>query len=301
MHKTHRVLFLLINAFSWTVGCTQHRASMEADHAEAPFQDLSHVIQHAQNNSIVNQFFDAIRSGNLEEVKRLQADGANINSCDEQGNTPLHVAVEALHIDCLKFLIQVKAELNRRNNLGLTPLHMAIMQHGASIDYVAALVTAGADVDICDKQGNAPLHTAVCWNRIESGNALLEAGANPNIRNHKGDTPLHNAVHDPNMGVIHIDFVKALLQYGANPNICNNQGSVPLHKVGHSYDHNVSNSKDLVLTALCALFAFGAKVNIWNHVGKTPLHDALKSHSVGLVRFFMKHGGAEVINNTGVL
>lgn len=58
----------------------------------------------------------------------------------------------------------------------LTPLHLA--SEAGQLEVMAALVTAGADVDAGDEIGNTPLHVARDARTLEF---LLEHGANPNL------------------------------------------------------------------------------------------------------------------------
>ncbi|CAI2361336.1 unnamed protein product [Moneuplotes crassus] len=68
--------------------------------------------------------------------------GANINMKDNEGNTPLHQLIsiysknELQSLNLLKILVKNKADCASRNNLGLTPLMLAIKrkQKGAIID-----------------------------------------------------------------------------------------------------------------------------------------------------------------------
>jgi ankyrin repeat protein len=47
--------------------------------------------------------------------------------CNQNGDTPLHVAVIEGHYDAVHTLIQCGSSLNRQNLDGLTPLHAAVL------------------------------------------------------------------------------------------------------------------------------------------------------------------------------
>ncbi len=52
--------------------------------------------------------------------------GVDINTTDENGMTPLHWAVQAGHVDCLRALLDCEAvKVNARDSVGWTPLHYA--------------------------------------------------------------------------------------------------------------------------------------------------------------------------------
>lgn len=58
----------------------------------------------------------------LEEV--FMRDGQVVLQ-DKNGSHPIHIAVQMNSIDCLMVLINIGVDLNKRNNLGFTPLQIA--------------------------------------------------------------------------------------------------------------------------------------------------------------------------------
>jgi ankyrin repeat protein len=65
---------------------------------------------------------------NLNLLKSLLQDGADINAVDMWGNTPLHtVVVHYKHV--AKFLLDNGASVNARNKEGLTPLLYYVTYH----------------------------------------------------------------------------------------------------------------------------------------------------------------------------
>ena len=60
----------------------------------------------------------------VEEVKRLIANGADVNAKAEDGITPLHCAAEENAAEVAKVLIEFGAAVNAKNNDGYTPTDM---------------------------------------------------------------------------------------------------------------------------------------------------------------------------------
>lgn len=56
---------------------------------------------------------------------------------------------------------------------------------------VSELIQAGTDVNGFDENGYSPIHAAVSYSHIDVIQLLLSAGANPNLRDPDGDCPLH--------------------------------------------------------------------------------------------------------------
>ena len=90
--------------------------------------------------------------------------------------------------------------------------------HAADIRYfpvVDAELHLGDRIDArVDALGNTQLHHAVLWGDIGRVNALLDAGADANLLNRNDETPLHIAV-----AFCRADMVEALLNHGADPNV----------------------------------------------------------------------------------
>ncbi|CAH8874945.1 unnamed protein product [Trichobilharzia szidati] len=95
------------------------------------------------------------RNGDLDSVKQMIKDGANVNEQDESGWT-------ALHEVCMRNVPRM-------------------------VEY---LLRHGADPGIVNVNGDTALHCAVRIGSLRTVRALLYYNANPLVSNHKGDKPL---------------------------------------------------------------------------------------------------------------
>lgn len=101
----------------------------------------------------------AVYTGKPRVVKRLLEEGADIETCGNDGFTPLHVAVTEEQLAIIIILIRNGANMDARDKWGLTPLHHAAGEGKTQV--VLMLVGWGAEVDARDNEGNTPLHSAV--------------------------------------------------------------------------------------------------------------------------------------------
>ena len=62
---------------------------------------------------------------NYDILESLILAGADINKQDQRGNTPLHIAIESNNVNFIKRLINFDADLMIKNNSGLRPLDLA--------------------------------------------------------------------------------------------------------------------------------------------------------------------------------
>ena len=74
--------------------------------------------------------------------------------------TALHIAASSGRLDVIEHLISQGAEVNKGNNDGMTPLHLAAVQNG-HLDVVKVLLAGGASSDTGDIDGHTPLQFAL--------------------------------------------------------------------------------------------------------------------------------------------
>jgi len=154
----------------------------------------------AKLSRLDESLMDAIRRGESGDVKRLLLQGANANAQDEQGRTPLLLAVTASMTayrrrEILADLVKYKADLTYADPAGITALHEAAARSDS--ETVRALAVQGADVNAAAKDGSTPLHAAMKaalgTGKVETMQALLDFGANSLLRDARGKTALDGA------------------------------------------------------------------------------------------------------------
>lgn len=135
---------------------------------------------------LIDQFSDAAVYGDLDKVKSLLAEHPSL--------------------------------LDQGDGYGFTALHNMMSEE--QFEVLAYLIAQGADVNVQNNDGIAPLHLA-CW--VKNAEMLLEAGANVNLPDHQGRTPLH--IHAAE-GHQNFDVIRHLLIRGADASIKDKGGQL---------------------------------------------------------------------------
>jgi ankyrin repeat protein len=117
-----------------------------------------------------------VRNTNIDVLKYLISQGADVNAKDKWGWTPFHRAVERnTNIDVLECLVSQGADVNAKIEMSYneTPLHLAA-EKNPNIDVLKYLISQGADVNAkTELLDQTPLDLA---NSEEKKKVLRDAG-----------------------------------------------------------------------------------------------------------------------------
>lgn len=225
---------------------------------------------------------------------------------------------------CASELVKGGAKLDTASPEGITALLLAILN--AHFDTAKVLIEAGADVNLADKWGRAPLYSAIDFNTTPRGGRpdrpsadvtapldiavmLLDRHADINFQlkafppyrllgpDRGGDsllttgaTPLTRAAK-----ACDVPAAKLLLSRGAKVDLATSQGLTPLLVVAGSNwaitdtRGRFRNEKQCIELAKMLLDA-GANINATNNNGQTSLHAAARMDMKDFVRFIGERG-----------
>ncbi|XP_008850217.1 B-cell lymphoma 3 protein [Nannospalax galili] len=219
----------------------------------------------------------------------LSADIAMATHADEDGDTPLHIAVVQENMPAVHRLVSLfhhgGCELDVYNNLRQTPLHLAVITTLPAM--VRLLVAAGSSPMALDRHGQTAAHLA-CEHRSPSClQALLDSAAPGTVdleaRNYEGLTALHVAVNTECQ-----EAVLLLLDRGADIDAVDiKSGRSPLI-------HAVENNS---LSMVQLLLLHGANVNAQMYSGSSALHSASGRGLLPLVRTLVRSGADSGLKN----
>ncbi|XP_046581218.1 serine/threonine-protein phosphatase 6 regulatory ankyrin repeat subunit C-like [Haliotis rubra] len=165
---------------------TKYATPQEQAAAYGSTESLDILLEYSQDISkrfrvvAANTFLlhRAAQHGNDKCADFLLVKGFQVDLKDNDGNTPLHLAVQNSHLECVKILLQHKAPVNQENREGLVPLSVIEI---VNREIVTALVVAESILNQMDGKGRTILHKAVLCNDLETVKFLCSKEADVNI------------------------------------------------------------------------------------------------------------------------
>ena len=230
---------------------------------------LQKMLAQVEAQAEVEHLHHAAANGEIEQVKLLISQGADVNVKDSAGQTPLHYAARKGHKEIVELLLAQGADVNLGEKYyNRTAVELAVK--GNHKEIVQLLIAKGADI--------SPLHLALYMKDETKAKSLIEGGADVNKRTPYGTTPLHGAV-----GAGFKDIVELLIDKGADVNAKDNWDWTPLHSAAEE------GHEDMV----GLLIAKGANVKARDGGGRTPLWYAQDEGHNEIVELLRKHGAKE--------
>ena len=126
------------------------------------------------------KFLDSVKKKDGEAVEQaLSVPGSTIvNTRDvTNGQTALHIVTERRDRTWMQYMLMKGANVNARDNRGVTPLHLAV--NLGYTEGVELLVQFHADTEQANDAGETPLISAVHGRNLALARLLIQGGADP--------------------------------------------------------------------------------------------------------------------------
>jgi ankyrin repeat protein len=213
---------------------------------------------------------------NMQQLQQLQAQvgssqqshgwrGKHFNMPAPTGELPITVAVSSGHQDVLDLLIKYGADVNSRDNQGMTPLLYAC-QHGRA-EAVKSLIDAGADPDLPYSDGRPPVVVAAAKNHASIVKLLMDASEAANSFSNRFALISYAVRHRS-------EELMAVLKEKDTPlDVHDDRGLSPLSTAILRHDRH----------GAIFLLDHGATIDVQNIHGDTPLFFAAQQESSELV------------------
>ena len=135
---------------------------------EKKHTEIANLLRkHGGKHGTIN---DAVAGGYIQAVEEHLAAGADVNSKDWYGYTPLHIAAARNSpIEIAELLLANGADVNAKDYFGSTPLHIAADEGCESITEL--LLSEGVNVNAKDKAGETPLNRALVHHHLHKENS----------------------------------------------------------------------------------------------------------------------------------
>ena len=154
----------------------------------------------------------AASQGNGDTVKALLACGADPNHKDTAGLTPLHHSLYASSPECMRLLLNAKADVDITTNDGKTALGITVTLQDETA-FSELLLSHNVDVECTDKRDWTPLRLAADRDHPNQVSLLLGKGANINASGSNGKTAFHLAITSGSSDVVKILLNDSALDY----------------------------------------------------------------------------------------
>lgn len=157
----------------------------------------------------VKKLLNSDRQLALERVQKAVPYKSKIFHWLYAGDTSLHLAAAGHRDSIVRALLAAGADPNAAaNHRHGSPLHYAADGYivgpawdpKRQVKTIRILLSAGADIHACDKNGATALHRAVRTRCAAAVCCLLDAGADPTQKNKSGSTAFHLAVQTTGRG-----------------------------------------------------------------------------------------------------
>ncbi|CEF60107.1 85/88 kDa calcium-independent phospholipase A2 [Strongyloides ratti] len=231
------------------------------------------VSQVDMNGNNALHYAALVSSNMIELLFEFEETKSILNSLNNDGFTPVLLAIRNANPICMTTLLRLGAELNPKGS-GKNALFEAIASKGKGQDVIKSILEASPNLlhAVDESTGNTVIHIATHKNPLSNLLFLKAQEMNLNILNKAGQAPIHIFTNRGDLGMI-----MCIASYNCNLNLPNGNGDTALHIA-------VSN-RYLEVTRL--LLSLGADANVCNLHGDTPRHAAAKLNEKEILNSLM--------------
>ncbi|KAI9490199.1 ankyrin repeat-containing domain protein [Zychaea mexicana] len=200
----------------------------------------------------------------LKELKSKGELSSAIHSVDCHGDALVHFAARAHSLEVLRIIVnECNVDVNALKRGDWTPAMIAALK--GRLDVVKILEKAGANLDLCNKDGRTALHLAIQHGHVETSKYIAQ----------RSPTSITKATKS---GRLPIQIAAALCDYG--PQVSYDITTFLFDHVNDSSSSSSSNSSS----------GSGSSLAHRDKSGRGLLQDAAVSQNLPLVRFLLDKG-----------
>jgi len=237
--------------------------------------EMKELIDTASKNHVkINldeMFLLAAEVANLDTVKLILQNGANVNYVNNYGNALTRAAMRDSNLDKIRFIL--KSGFDTHN--ALTGDNSPIFNSALTRQYelIKFWLDMGININLKKSNGETPImsvcrNTKNIWGNVQYYNTLellkymISKGADPLVKTKNSVTTLHLITQ---LGTV--EQVKYIYDFFKNVNIQDNNGKTPLH---YAVEDVMYDDEERILSVVKYLLRVGANKKIKTLWGKTP-------------------------------
>ena len=264
-------------------------ASGHADLALALEKKLQEVNEMKRSSlEQIMKLLAAVSCGNLSEVKRLLAVGADMQyRTDDTDESWLHIACSAGHEDVVNFFISAGLDLTASDKRGHTPFHNCCANGHLSIAKILILLLPTMAVHQRAKDGSTALHLSARHGHLKLLKWLVTQGLDLHATKHNGYSVIHEACEGGFPSI-----VKYAIKQGADVKAKVSNGKAPVHIL-------VERENEELLQWICT--EQNANIDAVDDEGYTPFLCACRDGKIQTAKMVVNtlRANTAVVTNNG--
>ncbi|XP_064628832.1 putative ankyrin repeat protein RF_0381 isoform X2 [Lineus longissimus] len=219
----------------------------------------------------------AAKNGNLKILDKLLEMGAAVNIKDSDGRTLLDFAVHGKHLEVVRRLVQMGADIRHENCPDKTTGLMYTAMMSGCTDMVVRFRAYGLNFETIHTEQNEPgIFRLIQFNQLEMLDTIIKLGGDVNIENMWGETPLFRCSDfGASAASIHL-----LMRGGADVNKQNSSGETALGRC-------IMNGN---FDKVRALLDWGANMDYHTNGTKSLLHMAVERGLSDIAKLLVNAG-----------
>lgn len=243
---------------------------------EVFFEDpmMKYKIEDLQFEDVDTELMLAILKNDLKLVQRAIKKGADVNSYDLYGNTPLIAASIHSSKEVIIKLLNMGADINTYNNTDMSPIISLTNRSNIPLEDYKILLMIYINHGAIINNDIMILNNVIINADIETVNYILKLGIDINKKDDSNNSTLYNAIRTKNL-----ELISLLIRNGAKLNETNEAGFTALM---HALFLDDINSMRLLLEK-------GANIQIKDHLNNTVLDYALKKGDEEIIELLYKY------------